>query len=344
MSMQSHLDGRPPRRIEVVCGVCTLPALRAAADSGAFRVSFGMNDPRSAQQHPLRLSAGEAARGIRYAHARGLKTLFTLDTYAQDASIESCRTLIDAAADLGADAVALSDLSLLEYASCMYPSLPLYLSARAGASNHETLAFYEKHFAVKRALLPVTLSIDEVEHIAANTTMELEMHVFGDPCVMTEGQCALSSYVTNSARSTAGVCTPTSAIHWTPSAEGLECRVNDVLVDRLGRCEHAAHPTPCSGRYDVGGRTYHPFEQAIRFDTLELMPAIARLGLAAVRIEARRGDVPHLSEVTRIWRDAADMCHNDPTRFGWVSDLALVLRRLREGRLQPPSEPYTRGR
>ena len=137
---------------------------------------------------------------------------------------------------------------------------------------------------------------------------------------------------------------PASAVHWSRTCNGLECRVDDVLVNRYGLHEKVRPATPCSGRYEVVGRTYHPFEEAARLDALELLPSLARTGVAAVRVEGRCGGVPHLAQVARIWRDAIDMCWHDPARYGWVSELALVLRRLSEGRLQPPAAQYTRGR
>ena len=342
--MHSHHNDWTSRRIELVCGVSTLPALRAAVDNGASRVSFGINHPKAAQKHLHALSVGEAATGIRYAHAQGVRTALTVDIYPQESSIAECRSVVDAASDLGADAIELADVGLMQYASSTYPSLPLHLSARAASANPAAIAFHREHFAVKRAVLPAMFTLEQIGHLAQTTPVELEVHVYGEPCVMAEGHCALSSYVTGSARSTTGVCTPAGTVSWNRTCEGLECRVNDVLVDRYGPHEIVAPPTPCSGRYEVAGRTYHAFEEAARLDALELLPALARMGIAAVRVAGRRGDVPHLSQVTRIWRDAIDMCRQDPARCGWVSELALVLRRLSEGRLQPANAQYTRGR
>ena len=342
--MRSDHDNWISRRMELVCGVSTLPALRVAADNGASRVAFGLNYPKAAQKHPHALSVGEAASGIRHAHGHGVKTAITLDIYPQESAIADCRSVIDAAADLGVDAIELADVGLMQYASSIYPSLPLHLSARAAAVNHAALAAHRQRFAVKRAILPAMFTADQIEHLAGTTPVELEVHVYGEPCVMAEGHCALSSYVTRSSRSTTGVCTPASAVHWSRTPKGLECRVDDVLVNRYGLHEKVGPATPCSGRYEVGGRTYHPFEEAARLDALELLPSLARTGVAAVRVEGRCGDVPHLAKVARIWREAIDMCWHDPTRYGWVSELALVLRRLSEGRLQPPAAQYTRGR
>jgi len=260
--MQTHHNDWTSRGIELVCGVSTLPALRAAVDNGAARVSFGLNHPQAAREHPHALSAREAASGIRHAHAQGARTALTLDIYPQESSVAEYRAVIDAASDLGVDAIELADVGLMKYASSIYPSLPLHLSARAAAANCAAIEFHHEHFAVKRAVLPATITAGQIEHLAKTAPVELEVHVYGEPCVMAEGRCALSSYVTGSARSTTGVCTPASAVHWSPTPEGLECRIDDVLVDRYGPHRKVAPPTPCSGCYEVAGRTYHPFEDA----------------------------------------------------------------------------------
>ena len=342
--MRSHHNDRTSQRIELVCGVSTLPSLRAAVDNGASRVAFRLNHPKAGQKNFRALSVSEAAIGIRYAHAQGVRTALTLDIYPQESAIAECREVIDAASDLGIDAIELADIGLMKYASSLYPSLPLHLSARAAAANCAALELYREHFSVKRAVLPAMFTADQIEHLAGTTHVDLEAHVYGEPCVMAEGRCALSSYVTSSARSTTGVCTPPSAVHWSETREGLECRINDVLVDRYGLHSKVVLPAPCTGCYEVAGRTYHPFDDAARLDAIELLPALARAGVAAVRVEGRRGHVPRLAQVARIWRDAIDMCRRDPTRYGWVSELALVLRRLSEGRPQPASAEYTQGR
>src|SRR4051812_27229509 len=97
------LKGSSNRRIDLVCGVSTLPALRSAVDHGASTVSFGINAADSAQPSAANLSIDEAARGMRYAHGNRVRTVVTLDVFPQERSVASCRRLIDAGADLGAD-------------------------------------------------------------------------------------------------------------------------------------------------------------------------------------------------------------------------------------------------
>jgi collagenase-like PrtC family protease len=51
--------------------------------------------------------------------------------------------------------------------------------------------------------------------------VEIEVFGFGSLCVMVEGRCALSSYVTGEAPNTHGVCSPPKAVRWTETPQGL---------------------------------------------------------------------------------------------------------------------------
>ena len=43
--------------------------------------------------------------------------------------------------------------------------------------------------------------------------------------------------------------------------QGLESRLNEVLIDRYQDGENAGYPTLCKGRYLVDGERYHALEE-----------------------------------------------------------------------------------
>jgi len=342
--MDLHSENRPTRRIRLTCAASTLPALRAAVDNGADWVSFALRDERHVPVVRGRsLRVPDAAAGIRYAHAAGARSLLTLDICPPPAALASAKRLIDAGADLGVDAIALSDPALMRYAARMYASLPLHLAVTAHTRSAEAIEFYRQRFGIRRALLPRPFGAAQIERVAANTRVEVEVHAFGTMCVMLEGQCALSSYLAGTSRNTSGLCTPASAVQWERTLERLDCRVNGVLVDRYGECERALYPTPCSGHYDVAGRTYYTFGGPAALNALEQLPTLVRMGVTALRLEGVRGYLPHLARVTRVWRDAIDMCYGDPARFGAAAELALALKRLSAPSQQPLGARYGAG-
>lgn len=332
---------RVARRLELVCPAGNPPALRAAVDHGADWVYIGLRDETNVRNFPgLNFSEAHAAAGIRYAHGRRVKVLLAINTYPQTAGGERWKRAIDAAGDLGADAVILSDPGLMQYAAQTYPSLRLHLSVQASATNYEAINFYREHFGIARATLPRLLSLAQIQHIVRNTRVEMEVFGFGSLCVMLEGRCTLSSYVTGASPNTCGVCCPSSAVQWKQTREGLESRLSGVLVDRYTQAEKAAYPILCRGRYDVAGQTYHAFDEPSTLNTLELLSQLTRSGIAAVKIEGRQRDAAYVAQVTRIWREAIDRCYRDPDEFVVSTGSALALDKLTEGRPQTLGAQY----
>ncbi len=322
-----------PQRVELVCPAGTLPALKAAIDNGADCVYLGFRNETNARNFGgLNFDAKAAAEGVRYAHARGRKLLVALNTYAQPGAFARWTGALDLAADLGVDAVILADPGLMRYAVERHPQLRLHLSVQGSATTYEAINFYVRHFGIRRAVLPRVLSLAQVEYVVGQAQAEIEVFGFGSLCVMVEGRCALSSYATGEGPNTVGVCSPAKAVRWQESAEGLEVRLNGVLIDRLAKGEKAGYPTLCKGHYTVRDDTYYAIEEPTSLNTLEMLPELVRIGVAAVKIEGRQRSPAYVAAVTRVWRAAIDACAAAPSRFAvrgaWMDELAS----LSEGR------------
>ncbi|OEZ63520.1 peptidase U32 family protein [Duganella sp. HH105] len=316
----------PTRPIELVCPAGSLPALKAAVDLGADCVYLGFRDATNARNFAgLNFDDAAIAAGIAYAHERGRKVLLALNTYPQPDTSALWRSAIDRAAAAGVDAVILADPGLMQYACDHHPSLRLHLSVQGSATNAEAINFYQRRFGIARAVLPRVLSLAQVEHVVKNTDVEIEVFGFGSLCVMVEGRCALSSYVTGESPNTHGVCSPAKAVRWQQNANGLESRLNGVMIDRYTPQENASYPTLCKGRFEVEDETYYAVEEPTSLNTLELLPQLLEMGVRAVKIEGRQRSPAYVSQVTRVWREALDQCMGNAARYsvkpGWMSEL-----------------------
>jgi putative protease len=185
---------------------------------------------------------------------------------------------------------------------------------------------------VRRAVLPRVLSLAQVEQVVRNAECEIEVFGFGSLCVMVEGRCALSSYTTGEGPNTVGVCSPARAVRWEPSAQGLAVRLNGVMIDRFTEAERAGYPTLCKGRFRVRDDTYYAIEEPTSLNTLELLPDLVRIGIAAIKIEGRQRSPAYVATVTRVWRAAIDACASDPARFTPRDDWMSALAGVSEGR------------
>lgn len=325
-------EATPPviRQMELVCPAGSLPALRAAVDHGADCVYLGFRDATNARNFAgLNFDDAAIRAGIRYAHERGRKVLLALNTYPQAANTELWCQAIDRAAQSGVNAVILADPGLMQYAMSRYPDLRLHLSVQGSATNYEAINFYHRHFGISRAVLPRVLSLTQVEQLIGKTPVEIEVFGFGSLCVMVEGRCALSSYVTGEAPNTHGVCSPAKAVRWQQTPQGMESRLNGVLIDRYADGENAGYPTLCKGRFDVAEENnYYAIEEPASLNTLELLPQLMAMGVRAIKIEGRQRSPAYVAQVTQVWRDAIDNCYDNPHRYSakpaWMASLDKV--------------------
>ena len=272
------------------------------------------------------------AKGIEYAHDRQKKVLLALNTYPKPNTWNIWKKAVDKAAVAGIDAVIIADPALMQYAAKTYPDLRLHLSVQGSATNYEAINFYREQFGITRVVLPRVLSIEQVFQVIKNTEVEIEVFGFGSLCVMVEGRCALSSYVTGQAPNNSGVCSPAKAVRWQTTAEGLESRLNGVLINRYKADENASYPTLCKGRFNVNGESYYAIEEPASLNTLELLPRLKAMGVSAIKIEGRQRSPAYVGQVTRIWREAIDSCLNSPETYtvnpAWTSQLDKVAEGL----------------
>lgn len=313
--------------MELVCPAGNLPALKRAVDEGADAVYFGFQNATNARQFAgLNFTDKRAREGIDYAHQHGKRVFCAINTYPQPDGWQQWTRAVDQAAELGVDALILADMGLLDYATQHHPEVSRHLSVQGSATSHEALRFYHEHFGIKRAVLPRVLSITQVRDLARQTPVELEVFAFGSLCIMAEGRCYLSSYLTGDSPNTRGVCSPAAHVRWEETPQGLESRLNDVLIDRYAEGERAGYPTLCKGRFEVAGETYHAIEEPTSLNTLELLPELRDLGISAVKIEGRQRSPAYVSKVAGIWRQALNRLEAEPERFHpeavWMSGLA----------------------
>lgn len=319
--------------MELVCPAGSPAALRAAIDSGADTVYVGLRDGTNARHFPgLNFSPPQLERAVDEAHRRGVRILLAINTYAQPAGFRQWTEAVDRAARLSMGGIILADPGLLDYAARTHPDLPRHLSVQASATTVEALQFYYECFGIRRAVLPRVLSLAQIEQVAADAPVQVEVFGFGSLCIMAEGRCLLSSYATGESPNTAGACSPAAHVRWDEAADGsLSARLNGVLIDRFAPTERAGYPTLCKGRFEVAGETGHALEEPTSLNTLDLLPALQRAGVSAIKLEGRQRSPGYIRQVVRIWRQAIDRCANDPDAYTPTREPQEQLRTLSEG-------------
>lgn len=315
--------------MELVCPAGNLQSLKLAVDSGADAVYVGLSNNTNARYFAgLNFDDQTLAEGVRYAQARGRRVFMAINTYPQQARWPLWQQAVDTAAGLKMDAVILADIGLLAYAAERHPALPRHLSVQGSATHLESLNFYHQHFGIRRAVLPRVLSLRQVERLTNKSPVEIEVFGFGSLCIMAEGRCYLSSYITGDSPNNCGACSPAHAVRWQETPRGLESRLNDVLIDRYQKDERAGYPTLCKGRFQVEGHTFHALEEPTSLNALDLLPQLAHAGVKAIKIEGRQRSPAYVAKVTKVWRAAIDRWRQQGDRFvadaAWHEALASV--------------------
>ena len=317
------------KTFELVCPAGSLPALKTAVDNGADCVYLGFRDETNARNfNGLNFDDKAMQEGLRYAHDRKKKVLLALNTYPQAENWQRWTQAVDRAAAFGLDAIILADPGLMAYARKTHPNLRLHLSVQGSATNYEAINYYREQFGIQRAVLPRVLSLPQVEQVIANTDVEIEVFGFGGLCVMVEGRCSLSAYATGDSPNCDGVCSPAKSVRWEQTPKGMETRLNGILIDRFADDERTGYPTLCKGRFEVEGETYYAIEEPTSLNTLEMLPQLMAMGVAAIKIEGRQRSPAYVTQVTKVWRAAIDAARREGSNFtprtAWMAELNKV--------------------
>ncbi|MBD9417502.1 U32 family peptidase [Pseudomonas sp. PDM16] len=318
--------------MHLVCPAGSLPALKAALQQGADAIYVGFRDDTNARHFAgLNLGERQLDTGLQLIRRAGRQLYVAVNTYAQPGGWERWQRAVDRAADLGVDALIAADPGVLAYACRRHPDLNLHLSVQGSATNAAALAFYQQRYNIRRAVLPRVLSLAQVRQLAEKCTVPLEVFAFGSLCIMAEGRCHLSSYVTGESPNLCGVCSPAKAVRWQEDAQGLSSRLGGVLIDRYSPTESAGYPTLCKGRFVVDGNRFHALEEPTSLNTLDLIPELVGMGIAAVKIEGRQRSPAYVEQVTRVWREALDAYARAPRQFAVQEQWRKALDGLSEG-------------
>ena len=217
--------------MQLVCPAGNLPALKAAVRQGADAVYVGFRDDTNARHFSgLNLDDKQLDSGLQLIREQGRQLYIAVNTYAQPDGWARWQRAVDQAAALGVDALIAADPGVLAYASRRHPDLNLHLSVQGSATNAAALALYQQRYGIRRAVLPRVLSLAQVRQVAEKSPVPIEVFAFGSLCIMAEGRCHLSSYLTGESPNLCGVCSPAKAVRWQEDAEGLSSRLNGVLI------------------------------------------------------------------------------------------------------------------
>jgi len=304
----------------------------AAVDAGADSVYIGFRSPTNLRNLPgLNFSLDQAGEAVRYAHRNGTKVCVVVNTHPTNQQLDDCFGAIDDACDIGADAVIVADLAVLEHARNKHQHLEIHLSCSAGVTDPEAVRFYQEEFGVACVVLPRVLSLQQIAALRQQTDVLLEVMVFGVLCANYDGNCCLSSFITGTSANSIGACSPARFVQFEETAgDRVVLKLNGVVIDGSVGPNKRTYPMPCKGKYGNLSRSgrLHTFQDPCCLNALPLLGELAAAGVNIMKIEGRQRSLAYVRSVTNVWRnaiDALDRPDNVTTRMFESMSLEPVL-------------------
>ncbi len=291
--------------MELICPAGTPAAYREAVDAGADAVYCGFRDETNARNFPgLNFTRDELREAVAHGHSRGVQTYVALNTFMRAGNEDLWYRAADDAVAAGADAVIVADMALMDYVAGTYPDHRLHVSVQASASNVDAVNLLVESFGARRLVLPRVLTVAEIASLASQVDCELEVFAFGGLCVMAEGRCSLSSYVTGQSPNMQGVCSPASHVRYREDGADMVSELAGFTINRFGGGEPAGYPTLCKGRFHIADDDGYAFEDPVSLDVMEHLDALRAAGVTALKIEGRQRGKAYVAQVVSSLRAA----------------------------------------
>ncbi len=180
-------------KVELLSPAGDMECLISAVQSGANAVYFG-GETFNARVNGKNFSNQELVQAIEYAKLRGVKTHLTLNILIKNSEFEDAMKLVDFAYKAGIDAIIVQDLGLAKRIIESFPNLEVHSSTQMTVYNLNGVKKIQE-LGFSRCVLARELSIEEIEHICKNTSIDIEVFIHGALCICYSGQCLMSSMI-----------------------------------------------------------------------------------------------------------------------------------------------------
>ncbi len=165
--------------------------LTAAVRAGADAVYLGL-EQFSARGAATNFSTEQLQEAVAYCHERRVKVHVALNTLVKDTELASVHAALQMICACGVDAVIVQDLAVAALVRECAPALPMHASTQMTVHNLSGVRALEK-LGFSRVVLARELTLEEIEHIAKHTDLEVEVFIHGALCMSSSGMCYLSS-------------------------------------------------------------------------------------------------------------------------------------------------------
>lgn len=260
---------------------------RAAVENGADAIYFGL-ERFNARLRANNFTEADLPALMEFLHRRGVRGYVTFNTLVFQNELGEARQYLRAIIAAGVDAVIVQDVGLCRLIRELSPDFPIHASTQMTITSPAGVAF-ARELGCQLVVLARECSLAEIEKIQAAQSaaplappLPLEVFVHGALCVAYSGQC-LTSESLGGRSANRGECAQACRLPYELLRDG-------ELVP-LGDRRYLLSPQDLAG--------------------LPLVPGLARVGVASLKIEGRLKSPEYVANVTRVYRAALDRLDGD---------------------------------
>lgn len=275
-------------KIELMAPVGDFESLRAAIDSGADSIYFGVDHLNMRARSSANFSINDLPVVGKICKKKGIRCYLTLNTIIYDHDLSIIKKLSDKAYESGINAIIALDQAVILYAYKI--GMEVHISTQLNVTNIETVKFYSS-FA-DTIVLSRELSLNQIKKIVykiekykikgpSGKLIRIEIFCHGALCMAVSGKCYLSLHSRNSSANR-GACSH-------------NCRKKYTLLEKE------------SGfKIDINNEYFLSTKDLC---TIHFLDKIIESGIKVLKIEGRGKSPEYVAVVTTCYRKAIDFLY-----------------------------------
>jgi len=267
---------------------------KAAVENGADAIYFGL-EKFNARMRADNFTIADLPKLMEFLHRRGVKGYVTFNTLVFENELADAESYLRSIIAAGVDAAIVQDVGICRLIRSLSPDFPIHGSTQMTVTSAGGVEFV-KELGCNLVVLARECSIAEIEKIrgcvgenaadvrqdssrvlTSAATLPLEVFVHGALCVAYSGQC-LTSESLGGRSANRGECAQACRMPYELISDGKQVP--------LGDRKYLLSPQDLSG--------------------LEVLPELARAGVASLKIEGRLKSPEYVANITRVYRTALD--------------------------------------
>ena len=271
--------GRAAARPELLAPAGDWECAKAAVENGADAIYFGL-ERFNARMRARNFTAADLPGLMEFLHRRGVKGYVTFNTLVFANELAEAEQFLRAIIAAGVDAAIVQDVGICRLIRRLSPDFPIHASTQMTITSAAGVEF-ARELGCGLVVLARECSLKEIEKIQvarpAGLQLPLEVFVHGALCVAYSGQC-LTSEALGGRSANRGECAQACRMPYE--------LISDGQTVPLGDRRYLLSPQDLAG--------------------MEVLPELARSGVASLKIEGRLKTPEYVANITRIYRQALD--------------------------------------